>query len=349
VITTAACFFQFRVVAGKARTGGFFMSAFSRIRKPQAPHSAAVEYLSRDLSNNIRYKVSLEIKRYNRALARADHPLTIRDIKNELTALEEFKVWATSIDSIANRIKKAEKNITLATFTHKINEDVEICYELAHTSERNINDYINTTFEMPAEKDKGVIAPEITKILEQRIKAQDAANKAIEKGLSDLEDQSLSAEQKNDITKFITKAMNERVNEKGLNPYCDRNWREQADEVMMQRRVERRRLNKLIRHDREAIALHLGIVGGRGYNHKRCTKACYLDQSHRNAKNEHWLENTVAIGAGGEVIKLSDAAQTKRKQVCEMYAFAKGIQEHAIASDMQWATIVVTLPELVSI
>lgn len=367
------------------------MSAFTRKPKVQAPHTAAVEYLSRDLSNKIRYEVNKEIKDYKQELTKANHPLAIRDINNELTALEEFKAWATyknnlppaslreiNIDiqgssvaikiltglvaldkekeipdefrtwaiytnNLANRIAKAEGNITLAALTHKIDDEVEICYELAHISERSVTVYIEQSFKLPKELTGRKLDKLAKRVLKMRSAKRSAYSAKLAKIKMQRREPKILREKK--LNKILMYEHAEYLaNLSKIKKELKQRWCKKVDEVMMQRRVERRKLNKLIRHDREAIALHLGVVGGRGYNHKRCTKACYLDQSHRNAKNERWLENTVAIGEGGEVIKLSDAAQTKRKQVCEMYAFAKGIQEHAKASDMQWATIVVTLP-----
>lgn len=84
-------------------------------------------------------------------------------------------------------------------------------------------------------------------------------------------------------------------------------------DVFSKRKVEKRRLNSQIRQNRGAIALHLGLVGGRD-GHSRCSKPELTARQKKNIESDNWIARTTIKGKNGESFKLADAGATKLKK-----------------------------------
>lgn len=118
---------------------------------------------------------------------------------------------------------------------------------------------------------------------------------------------------------------------------------DEIDEIMLDRRTMRMRLNRERRWGIAALSLHLRLVGGATGNKKVTPKERH-ERLLKNRAADRFVASHVLQGAGGEVLKMSDAGKTKRKALSGLYCMSKGIEQYAGESGMQWAMCVITLP-----
>ena len=104
---------------------------------------------------------------------------------------------------------------------------------------------------------------------------------------------------------------------------------------------ETRRLRKLQKREKAALALRAGVIGGKFGGVKRATMWQINEQVEKNKDTARFLKHHMAVGRAGEQINLCNVFERK---IAEFAIVSQGIQTAAEACGMAWAKIVVTAP-----